>query len=458
MTANNQSLLMRAFEAISDIRAHELRATVVSFLMVFILMASYFVLRPVRDAMASDWTDTQVSFLWNLQFFISAAIVALYGWLISRTRFENIVPLIYAIFSSSFLAFYLFTPVFPDAELMEKAFYLWVSAFSLFHLSVFWSLMASMFTKEQSKRLFAVIASGSSAGAIVGPSIPAFFADRLGLDILMLIAACGLMTVVPLVLYLYHLRRTELVLGEDTNELTLPRDAQSNLLGGDWWSGFRSVIKNQYLLGIGLFILLYVFIGSFVYFEQKNLLAEYSRAERAQILGSIDWVVNTLTFVLAMFVTGRLVTKLGMPATLMLLPVLLVFGLFALAVAPLVVIVMAIQVARRTGNYAITRPAREMLFTQVSPEERFKSKPVVDVVVYRGGDAVSGTLFALLSDGVGLGLAAIAVIGAGISAIWAAVARQLGIAYERSNGSRSGDSAQSNSTSDTVKLPSVSGV
>jgi len=425
MSNNVKSLLARALEMTSNIRSNELRATVVSFAIVFILMASYFVLRPVRDAMASDWSDTEVSMLWNLQFFISAGIVALYGWVISRVRFKSIVPSVYAIFALSFLCFYFITPLFAEKGFIEKVFYLWVGAFSLFHLSIFWSLMATTFSKEQSKRLFAVIASGASAGAIIGPVIPAFFATRLGLEALMLIAASGLLLVVPLVLCLYRLQDIDLA-----NEKSKSAPKISSL-GGDWWSGFMSVVSNRYLLGIALFILLYVFIGSFVYFEQKNLLAEYSRSERAQILGTVDWVVNTLTFVMALFVTSRIVTKFGMPTTLMLLPVLLIVGMLALAFAPMIVIVMAVQVARRTGNYAVTRPAREMLFTQVSEEERFKSKPVIDVVVYRGGDAVSGMLFALLSDGLSLGLAAIAFVGAGISAVWATVAYRLGHSYER---------------------------
>lgn len=408
----------------SNIRSNEFRATSVSFVMVFILMASYFVLRPVRDAMASDWSDTEVSTLWNLQFFISIGIVSAYGWMISRVSFKNVVPIVYSIFGLSFIGFYFFTPLFAEPTLIEKSFYLWVSAFSLIHLSVFWSLMSDTFTKEQGKRLFSVIAAGGSAGAIVGPAIPAFFADRLGLQVLMLISASGLALVVPLVFYLSRLKQTDLGAGNRSTIL------QTNPLGGDWWAGFKKVVSNRYLLGIGVFILLYVFIGSFVYFEQKNLLAEYSRSERARILGSIDWVVNTLTFIMAFFVTGRIVTKLGMPITLMLLPIVLIIGMLALAVAPLIVVVMAIQVARRSGNYAITRPAREMLFTQVTQEERFKSKPVIDVVVYRGGDAVSGTLFALLSEGLGLGLAAIALVGVGISAVWAKVAHHLGRSYE----------------------------
>lgn len=427
MIAKQHSIFRRVFEMTSNIKVEECRATVVSFLMIFTLMASYFLLRPIRDAMASDWSDAEVSFLWTLQFFISVGIVSAYGFLISRVKFKLLVPLVYGLFAASFVAFYFVMPSFTDPRVIEKTFYVWVSAFSLFHLSVFWSLMSDTFSKEQGKRLFAVIAAGGSAGAIIGPAIPAFFATHIGLEALMLIAACGLSCVVPMVFFLHHLKRVDL-----QNQSSASVSGQ-NPLGGHWWKGFKSVFTNRYLLGIAVFILLYVFIGSFVYFEQKNLLAEFSRTERATILGSIDGIVNTLTFIMAFFVTSRVVTKLGMPVTLMLLPIALIAGMLALAIAPMVIIMMAVQISRRAGNYSVTRPAREMLFSQVTQEERFKAKPVIDIVIYRGGDVVSGTLFALLSETMGLGLATIALIGAGISAAWAAVAVRLGKSYERSN-------------------------
>ncbi len=420
-------LVTRALEAATQIRPTEIRATLTAFATVFLLMASYFIMRPVRDAMASDWSDTEVSLLWNLQFFISAAIISVYGVMVSRMKFKRVVPCVYFLFSVTFLGFYLVSPKLDNVILVEKAFYLWVSAFSLLHLSVFWSLMSTLFSKHQGKRLFSVIAAGSSAGAIVGPLVPAFFSRTLGLDSLMLIAALGLILVVPLVLYLIQLQSAA------PNSPRHHRVISNRPVGGRWWAGFNQVVSNRYLLGIAAFILLYVFVSSFIYFEQKNLLAPYSRPERVQILSTIDGVVNTLTFVIAFFVTGRLVTKIGMPFTLMCMPLLLALGLAAIAFAPLVVLVMALQITRRTGNYALTRPAREMLFTQVTTEERLKAKPVIDVVIYRGGDAASGTLFALLSDGVGLSMGVIAGIGAGICALWVVIAQKLGLHYERTH-------------------------
>ncbi len=418
-------LIANIVKKLSQVESHEIKATLAAFSMVFILMASYFILRPVRDAMASDWSDSEVSFLWNLQFFVSIGIVALYGLIISKLKFKHVVPIVYSSFAASFLGFYLITKNLNDSIIVDKAFYIWVSAFSLFHLSVFWSLMSDTFTKEQGKRLFAIISAGASLGAIVGPMIPALFAGFLGVENLMLIAAGGLLLVVPIVLSIYHLKEKQL---KNDN---IHADLSQFKLNNSWYSGFKAVFANRYLLAIAAFILLYVFIGSFVYFEQKNLLAQYTRSQRAEILGSIDWIVNSLTFIMAFFITGRIVKKFGMALTLSIMPLLLVIGMIVLAFAPMVIVVLAIQITRRVGNYSVTRPAREMLFTQVTVDERFKAKPVIDIVVYRGGDAISGSLFATLTQTFGLGLVAVSLIGALIASVWSWLAIKLAYTYDK---------------------------
>jgi AAA family ATP:ADP antiporter len=388
-------------------------------------MAAYYILRPVRDAMASDWTDTEVSLLWNINFFISIAVVALYGFAVSRVRFKVLVPGVYAFFALSFVAFYLGVNAFDDRKLLDQTFYIWVSVFSLFHVSVFWSFMSDLFNKEQAGRLFAFIAAGSSAGALIGPLIPTLFAGTVGTDTLMLIASVTLLIPIPMIIYLERLKIVEL------QNRDVRADLSAAIIGGKPLAGFRLFFTNPYLLAIGAFILLYTAIGSFVYFEQKNLLEPFDRETRTQILAGVDLVVNILTFAIGMFATSRIVTRFGMPATLAMVPVFIAAGLLILAFAPILTVVLALQVARRAGNYAITRPAREMLFTAVDRETRFKAKPVIDIAVYRGGDAVSSIAFAGLTDGVGLGLCAMAGVGAVIAAIWAWVGRYLGRWHER---------------------------
>jgi AAA family ATP:ADP antiporter len=430
MTTAKDGIIAKAAKALSEVESNELKATLVSTLFVFILMASYYILRPVRDGMASDWSDSEVSFLWNINFFVSAGIVAIYGFAVSRIKLRNVIPAMYGFFATTFVVFYFGIELVDDRVIVDKLFYLWVSVFALFNVSVFWTFMSDTFNPGQAKRLFGIIMAGSSAGALIGPGIPALFAGVLGNDTLMLIASVSLMAVIPLVFYLYHLKATEL------GNVDLEADTSKAVIGGNWWQGFQSFATNPYLLLIGVFILLYVFIGSFVYFEQKNLLVEFTRDERTQILGSVDWLVNALTFGMALFLTGRIVGKIGMPTALALMPFLVGAGLLILAFAPILTVLLALQVFRRGGNYGLTRPAREMLYTKVSQEERFKAKPVIDIVVYRGGDAVSGTLFAFLTDGIGLGLAAVAIVGSAIAAAWGAVGVWLGKKFDSISDSR----------------------
>lgn len=417
--------LSRLIKAVSAVERNEILATVVSTLFIFILMASYYVLRDVRDALASDWTDSEVSFLWNINFLVSATIVAVYGYAVSRVQFRYLVPAIYGFFAVMFVVFVTGISSLEDRVLVDKAFYLWVSIFALFHVSVFWTFMADTFNKQQASRLFGIIGAGASGGAIVGPIMAFWLAERLGVERLMLVATAGLLLVIPLVFVLYYLK------GAKLGNRGLEADTAGARLGGQWWHGFKVFVTNPYLLGIAAFILLYVFIGSFVYFEQKNLLAEFTREERVEILAGISGITNSLTFVLAFFLTGRIVTRLGMPFALALMPIVVAAGLLVLAFVPMLTVLLALQVVRRGGNYGLTRPAREMLYTNVSEEDRFKAKPVIDIVVYRGGDAASGILFSFLTDVVNLGLAAVAVVGAGIAAAWAWVGIRVGRFFDR---------------------------
>lgn len=370
--------------------------------------------------MASDWTNTEISDLWNIQFFLSLAFVAMYGAAVSKIRFKVLVPIVYGFFALSFICFYLGSGFVSDPVLLDKGFYLWVSLFSLFNLSVFWSFMADLYSKEQSKRIFAFIYMGASAGAIFGPIVAAFAVNLTGSNTLIFWASILILVPLPMVFYLQHLKVVEL-----HNE-QVSVDLSHLKIGGNPLEGFKQFFASPYLIGIAAFILLYTAISSFAYFEQTNLLREYSRDERTEILALLSLVVNVLTFVLGFFATGRIATRFGMPVTLAVIPLFMCLALLVLAFAPILTILLALQVARQAGNYGVTRPAREMLFTSISRESRFKAKPVVDVVVYRGGDAVWSSAFAWLTDGVGLGIAAMAAIGAAIAGIWAGTGVVLG--------------------------------
>ena len=420
-----RNLMINFLKTASKVKEKEAKAVIFSFLFVVVLMSAYYILRPVRDAMASDWSDAEVSWLWTLNFFISTAIVALYGSMVSKFRFRLLVPTMYGIFAISFIIFYALGSVFEDRTLIDKSFYVWVSVFSLFHISVFWTFMSELFSKEQSGRLFGIIAVGASVGGLIGPSITAFFSVSLGADNLMLIASMMLLIPIPIIFYLQSLKSKEL----NNEVLDIPDSNQS--IGGNPLAGFKMFFSNPYLLSIGLFIFLYTGISSFVYFELKNLLSDFSRSERSVIWAQMDLAVNILAISTGLFATGRIVTKFGMPATIAMVPIMICIGLLVLAISPLLGVVMVLQIIRRAGNYAVTRPAREMLFTLVNQETRFKAKPVIDIVAYRGGDMLTAWLFTGLTQGLGLGLASVAAVGAGIASLWALVGIYLGKWFDR---------------------------
>ena len=426
MNRENPNLLERLLRRACEIEPEEVRATLASFTLVLVLMGSYYILRPVRDAMASDWTDAEVSWLWTFTFFFSAIAVSLYGAAVARVNVRRLVPGLYGFFALSFALFYVGTQILEDRTLVDKSFYVWVSVFSLFHISVFWSFMADTFSQRQSTRLFAFIGAGASVGAIAGPALATLLAGQGNTDPLLLIAAVTIVATLPLVMWVQRLKISDL---GNTNVAAGQSDFE--YIGGNPFAGFAEFIKNPYLLGIGLFIFLYTAIGSFVYFELKNLMADYSRAERAQIWASVDLVVNTLTLVIAMFATGRIASRMGLSFTLASVPVVIALGMMMLMAAPAVATVVALQIVRRAGNYAISRPAREMLFTAVDRETRFKAKPVIDIVVYRGGDMLNAWGFTALTQGLGLGIAATAGVGAGIAFLWAGTGIALGRSFKK---------------------------
>ncbi len=421
-----ENALKRAIRAATKIEPNELQATVLSFLFVFTLMTAYFILRPVRDTLSSDWNDEQLSWLWTSTFFISLIAVSLYGAVISRLRLRIIVPAVYTFFAATFVGFYVLGSTLDDNDLVNRAFYVWLSVFSLYHLSVFWTFMSGIYNKEQAKRLFAIIAMGASAGAIVGPAVPTFFADDIGRLNLLLIAAVLLMVPIPIIFRLEHLRGSQL-----GNEDAQAGPSGGQALSGNPFSGFKTFVSNPYLLAIGLFILLYVVMNTFIYFELRKAMGDFDRDVRTQIWGGIDLAVNSLAFVIALFGTGRLATRFGMPSTLALVPVLMIGGWLVVSLSPVLAVLAGLQVARRAGNYAITRPGREMLFTAVDADTRFKAKPVIDIVVYRGGDVVTAWFYTALTATLGLGLAGVALISAVLCGLWAAAGVFLGRKYDR---------------------------
>ena len=295
--------LSRLLKMATKVEPNEIRATVLSFLFVFSIMAAYFILRPVRDALSSDWTDEQLSWLWTSTFFFSAIAVSIYGAVISHIRLKVIVPAVYVFFSLTLVGFYVAGNALGENDLLNRAYYVWASVLGLFHLSVFWTFMSGLYNKEQARRLFSIIALGATAGAIAGPAFVKTFVEQVGNLNMLLVSAALMLVPLPLIVQLDRLR--ESALGN--------ADAHSEMIGKDKltvnpFSGFTRFFSNPYLLWIGLFILLYVMMNTFLYYEIRKAVGDLSREQRAEVWASIDLAVNLLAAVTALFATGRLTT------------------------------------------------------------------------------------------------------------------------------------------------------
>lgn len=416
------AVLRRAINA----RPGELLAALTAAAYIFCLMAAYYMLRPVRDAMGIAGGVENLRYLFLASFSATLAVIPLYGWACSRYSRSQFVPWVSVFLAVCVFAFAVEFAVADDEppRWVAQAFFVWVGVFNLFVLSVYWSFMADLYSREQALRLFGFFAAGGSAGAVVGPAVTSLLVERLGLDFLMMSAGALLLLTVALVRALLHWERHSPA--SPRRPLSGPAP-DAGPIGGNPLTGLALVARSPYLLGIGAFVLLLTSAGTFMYMFQAELLrdAVASSAERTRILAVMDLAVNALCIPVQLFLTGRVLARFGVAITLAAVPALMVAGFIALGVAPLLMVLIVVQVLRRAGDYAITRPARELLFTVLDKESRFKAKSVVDTVIYRGGDALNAWIYAGLAA-AGASLSAIASIGAGLALLWAALAMRLG--------------------------------
>lgn len=412
------SLATRWLEALVAVRPAERMPALLAFTFIFVLMAAYYVLRPVRDALASDWSDAEVSLLWTVNFGLCVVVVAVYGYVVSRARLRYVVPGLYACFAASFFGFHLLARDVGQAPLAAKAFYVWVSVFSLFHVSVFWSFMADLYDEAQAARLFGAIAAGGSCGAISGPALTAQLAPTLGPANLLLVSAMLLVLAMLCILRLLAWARAHPRQGE--------RKAEEPI-GGSIIAGARAALSSPYLLGIGGYLLCYTVLSTSLYFHQVEIVrAELpDSAERTRLFALVDLTVNSLTLIVQLTLAARLGARLGVGWMLALMPLASLIGFAALGLFPTLAVLIAFGVARRVGEFAISKPVREALYTVVPREERYKAKGFIDTVVYRGGDAFSGWLVTALR-GLGLGVSGIAFAALPVAAAWLAVSFWLG--------------------------------
>ncbi|ABS24249.1 NTP/NDP exchange transporter [Anaeromyxobacter sp. Fw109-5] len=400
----------------------EVRALLWSFAYFFSLLCGYYIVRPMRDAMGIAGGVEQLHWLFTGTFVAMLAAVPLFGWVTSRFPRRRFLPLVYYFFIANLLVFYALLAGERGGVHAARAFFIWTSVYNLFVVSVFWSFMADLYTNAQARRLFGFIAAGGTIGALVGPALATALARPLGNASLLLLSA-GFMGVAVLCVH-------RLIAWKDRQRAAAPgqaRAAEARPLGGGVLAAVPLVLRSPYLLGIALFMLLFTTASTVLYFQQAEIVRDAfaSAAERTAVFGAMDLAVNALTVGVQVLLTGRLVRVLGVAGTLALVPALLGLGFLALAFAPVLPVIVAVQVLRRAGDYAVTRPARELLYVVLGREEKYKAKSFVDTVVYRGGDALSAWAYAGLRA-LGASLGAIAWLAVPVAGCWAWLAYRLG--------------------------------
>ena len=420
----NDTVLHRSLARVVAVRPGELRALFWSFAYFFCLLAGYYVLRPLRDEMGIAGGVRNLQWLFTATFAAMLAAVPLFGALVARLPRRRFIPLVYHFFVANIAIFWLLLALDAGKVHVARVFFVWISVFSLFAVSVFWSFMADLFTAEQGKRLFGFIAAGGSAGALAGPAITVWLAVPLGPVNLLIVAAALLEGAVLCA------RRLEFAAPQAQH--ATPAVAEPAKLGGGWLAGIAMVLRSPYLAGIALWVALLSLAGTFLYFQQASIVASSSDdpAVRTRIFASIDLAVGILTIGVQFLATGRLITRFGAGPAAAFLPIVFAFGFAVLAFSPVLLVVIAFQAAQRIANFALSNPAREVLFTVLAREEKYKAKNVIDIVVFRGADAASGWLYAILRA-AGLELSAIALASVPVAALWFALALALGRARER---------------------------
>ncbi len=416
------------------VEPEEVRALLWSFSYFFALLCSYYIVRPMRDEMAIAGGVDNLQWLFTGTFLAMLAAVPLFGWITSHYPQKKFLPLVYFFFIANLLLFFVLFHSGLTHAWVARAFFIWTSVFNLFIVSVFWSFMADLFSDAQAKRLFGFVAAGGTAGALTGPALTAALSVPLGpTNLLLLSAAClgwAVLCIHRLIVWREHTGTNPADRGEGFP--TASAAGRERGLGGGAWAGIRLIARSPYLLGICLLILLYTTLSTFLYFQQAYIIEDNftSPAKRTMVFAAMDFAANALTIVIQISLTSRIIKALGMGWSLALIPIALGGGFLILGTAPLLGVLIVVQVVRRAGNYAIMKPAREMLFVVLDKEEKYKAKNVVDTVIYRSGDVVSAWAYAGL-QALGLGLSAIAFTAVPVAGIWAWICYRLGRAQEK---------------------------
>ncbi len=409
-----------------DIRPHEVAVVAWCWLAIFCVLSSYYVMRPIRDQAGVAGGVQNLQWLFTGTLILMIVLNLPFAYLVKRLPRRRFIAITYHFFALNIL---LFGALFHAADAAQavwvgRAFFIWASAFNLFVVSMFWQLNVDVFTPEQGKRLFGVIGAGATLGAIVGSALTASLARHVPPMVLLLGAAALLEGAV-----FSAGRLARLAAAREPEQAVHEAEAP---IGGQVLAGITHVVRSPYLFNVSVFLLLFAITSTFLYFQQAAIVsgAFKDRAAQTAFFATVDLLVNCLTLAIQLFLTARIVATLGVALTLGVLPAMTLIGFGAISLLPTIMAVAAFQVVRRAADYAVSRPARELLYTVASREDRYKAKSVIDTVVYRTGDQLGAWSVTLLRA-VGLGAAQVSFAAIPLAALWLVNALWLGRRQER---------------------------
>ena len=410
----------------------EAPALLASFATLLCTFSSYTILRPVRDAMGVTSGLEKIPYLFWGVFVVMLLLQPVYGWLTSRYPRRVFLPWVYGFFALNLMGFYVWFHLQADHTWIARTYFVWVSVFNLFVVAAFWSLMADVFTREQAGRVFGFIWAGASTGGLIGPVIAHELAVPLGAINLLPISAGLLLLSLVSMWQIFRWQRHQRVEGPAAAASAAEPARTEAALGGSMFAAFTQVVRSPYLLGIAMFVLLMTWVSTFLYLEQQAFVAKVftSADQRTRFFAGIDFWVQAASLVGQLLLFGRLFKWVGLRVMLAAVPLIMTAGYAIFALAPRFMVLVVVYAVRRVGDYALTRPCRDALYTVVSREEKYKAKSLIDTFVYRGGDATSGTLYQALTHSYGVGPSGVGWVGAAISAVWTVLALALGRAQE----------------------------
>jgi ATP:ADP antiporter, AAA family len=420
----NDGLILRFIAKVALLKQGEGPLLICSAAYAFFLLMAYYVLRPLRDEAGIAAGVEYLPWLVIATLLVTIAVHPVYAWLTSRLPRRRFIPITQRFFMVNLALFGIAFHVAPESlqPYASRAFYVWVSVFNLFAVSVFWSFMSDLYTPEQSKRLFGVIGVGGTLGAIVGAGITSSLASLIGPASLVFVALIFLECSVACVRAVC--RRSDMAPSEGTLAAARAREEPD----GSPLAGIAAVLRSRYLQSLCAYMMIFTITSTFLYIEQARIVdATYSDpGQRTAFFARIDLLANALTLIVQLFLAGRLLSRLGVGATLALTPIITLAGFAALAASPTIGVLLAVQVIRRGVHYALDRPARAVLFTVLNADEKYKSKSLIDTFVYRTGDMGGAWVYGLGPGVLALSASGIAVVLVPVSLVWIGLAVMLG--------------------------------